>query len=129
MQHTVNCRLAAAVVVPDVIPPERLYRYGARGKLHRYPGLKEEYYLADFEPDPAVLDELGLDPAAPIAVVRTPPAVSLYHRFENDLFGAGAGAAARRSRWSSCPAPRSSGRSSRRPAASSSPSARSTPSR
>ena len=24
-------------------------------KLHRYPGLKEEYYLADFEPDPAVL--------------------------------------------------------------------------
>jgi uncharacterized protein len=38
-------------------------------------------------PDPAVIDELGLDCAAPIAVVRTPPAVSLYHRFENDLFG------------------------------------------
>ena len=35
VQHTVNCRLAAAVVVPDVIPPERLYRYGARGKLAR----------------------------------------------------------------------------------------------
>jgi uncharacterized protein len=88
VQHTVNCRLAAAVVVPDVIPPERLFRYGARGKLAPYPGLKEEYYLADFEPDPAVLDQLGLDPAAPIAIVRTPPAVSLYHRFENDLFGA-----------------------------------------
>ncbi len=87
VQHTVNCRLAAAVVVPDAIPPERLDRYGARGKLHRYPGLKEEYYLADFEPDPEVLGELGLDPAEPIAVVRTPPAVSLYHRFENDLFG------------------------------------------
>ena len=87
IQHTVNCRLAAAVVVPDVIPPERLYRYGARGKLHAYPGLKEEYYLADFERDPSVLDELGLDPGAAIAVVRTPPAVSLYHRFENDLFG------------------------------------------
>ena len=26
------------------------------------PGLKEEYYLADFEPDPAVLDELGPRP-------------------------------------------------------------------
>ena len=25
-------------------------------KLRRYPGLKEEYYLADFEPDPRVLD-------------------------------------------------------------------------
>jgi predicted glycosyltransferase len=87
VQHNVNCRLAQAVVVPDAIPPERLYRYGARGKLQRYSGLKEEYYLADFEPDTAVLAELGLDRAQPIAVVRTPPSVSLYHRFENNLFG------------------------------------------
>ena len=86
VQHNVNCRLARAVVVPDAIPPERLYRYGARGKVHAYPGLKEEYYLADFEPSEAVLAELGLDPAQPIAAVRTPPEVSLYHRFENDLF-------------------------------------------
>ena len=86
-QHQINCRLAARVVVPDVIPPERLAPYGASlEKLRRYEGLKEEYYLADFEPDRAVLDELGLDDAQPIAVVRTPPSVSLYHRFENDLF-------------------------------------------
>ena len=72
----------------DAIPPERL-RATARGRSSTsYPGLKEEYYLADFEPDPAVLDELALDPAQPIVVVRTPPAVSLYHRFENDTFGA-----------------------------------------
>jgi predicted glycosyltransferase len=89
VQHTVNCRLAKAVVVPDVIPPERLAPYGATpAKLRPYPGLKEEYYLADFEPDPVVLDELGLDRGQPIAVVRTPPAVSLYHRFENPLFAA-----------------------------------------
>ena len=86
VQHHVNCRLAQAVVVPDAIPPERLQRYGARGKVRAYEGLKEEYYLADFEPDPAVLEQLGLDPSRPIAVVRTPPEVSLYHRFENDLF-------------------------------------------
>jgi uncharacterized protein len=86
VQHGVNCRLAAAVVVPAVIPPDRLSRYGADGKVRPYEGLKEEYYLSDLEPDPAVLDELGLDRGQPIAVVRTPPAVSLYHRFENDLF-------------------------------------------
>ncbi|MDE3134758.1 MAG: DUF354 domain-containing protein [Acidobacteriota bacterium] len=86
VQHNVNCRLAQAVVVPEVIPPERLARYGAAGKLRRYPGLKEEYYLYEFEPNPKVLSELGLDASAPIAVVRTPPAVSLYHRFQNDLF-------------------------------------------
>ena len=86
VQHNVNCRLAAAVVVPDAIPSERLYHFGAHGKLRPYAGLKEEYYLSDFEPDPAVLLELGLDLAAPIVVVRTPPEVSLYHRFANDLF-------------------------------------------
>jgi hypothetical protein len=86
VQHHVNCRLARAVVVPDAIPPERLERYGARGKVRAYEGLKEEYYLADFEPDPAILAQLALDPERPIVVVRTPPEVSLYHRFENDLF-------------------------------------------
>jgi len=87
VQHSVNCRLARAVVVPAAIPPERLAPYGAKPhKLRRYPGLKEEYYLADFEPDPAVLDQLGLDRKAPLAIVRTPPEVSLYHRFESPLF-------------------------------------------
>ena len=86
VQHNVNCRLAQAVVVPEAIPPERLYRYGARRKIRAYAGLKEEYYLSDFEPDAGVLIELGLDPTEPIVVLRTPPEVSLYHRFENDLF-------------------------------------------
>ena len=86
VQHNVNCRLAATVMVPDTIPPERLYRYGARGKIRGYPGLKEEYYLSDFEPDPGIFTALGIDPQKAVAVVRTPPAVSLYHRFENDVF-------------------------------------------
>jgi uncharacterized protein len=86
-QHHVNCRLCRVVVVPDAIPPERLARYGAGPrKLRRYPGLKEEYYLAGFEPDEVVLGELGLDRERPLVVVRTPPEVSLYHRFENPLF-------------------------------------------
>jgi uncharacterized protein len=88
VQHTINCRLAQAVVVPEAIPLSRLARYAPMRKFHPYAGLKEEYYLAGFEPDPAVLDELGLDAAEPIVVVRTPPAVSLYHRFEHDTFGA-----------------------------------------
>ena len=85
-QHHVNCRLARSVVVPAAIPPARLRRYGAAGKIHAYQGLKEEYYLADFEPDETVLDDLGIDRGRPLVVVRTPPEVSLYHRFENPLF-------------------------------------------
>ncbi|HVE69176.1 MAG TPA: DUF354 domain-containing protein [Solirubrobacteraceae bacterium] len=87
VQHQIGCRLARRVVVPDRIPPERLRRYGVDGaKLAAYPGLKEEYYLSDFEPDPAVLDRLELDPSEVIVVLRPPPAVSLYHRRANPLY-------------------------------------------
>jgi predicted glycosyltransferase len=75
------------VVVPDAIPPKRLERYGVTSsKLAQYPGLKEEYYLADFEPDPRTIDELGVDRERVLVVVRTPPDVSLYHREANQLF-------------------------------------------
>ncbi|CAA9529197.1 MAG: protein of unknown function DUF354 [uncultured Thermoleophilia bacterium] len=89
LQHTLNCRAARRVLVPDAIPPERLRRYGATGaRLVRYPGLKEEYALADVEPDRAVLGGLGLADASPLAVLRPPPELALYHRFGNPLFEA-----------------------------------------
>jgi uncharacterized protein len=88
-QHNVGCRLARIVAVPEAIPPERLARYGVGpGKLRRYPGLKEEYYLADFEPDAGALDALGVDRARIVVIVRPPPDVSLYHRRANKLFPA-----------------------------------------
>jgi uncharacterized protein len=87
LQHQLGCRAATRVVVPDAIPPERLVRYGARPpKLLQYPGLKEEYYLSDFEPRPAVLDELGVDRGRVLVILRPPPDVSLYHRHSNPLF-------------------------------------------
>ena len=86
-QHRIGCRLARRVLVPDAIPAERLKRYGVGpDKLRQYPGLKEEYYLSDFEPDEAVLDELGLDRGRTLVVVRPPPDVSVYHRKANRLF-------------------------------------------
>lgn len=88
-QHGLGCRAARRVVVPEAIPQDRLDRLGARtAKVRRYPGLKEEYYLHGFERDESVLDELGLDRARVLVVVRTPPEVSLYHRHGNPLFAA-----------------------------------------
>src|SRR5712691_6074609 len=87
LQHQLGCRAATKVVVPEAIPAERLERYNARPpKLLQYPGLKEEYYLADFEPDRRVLELWQIDPARALVVVRTPPDVSLYHRRSNPLF-------------------------------------------
>ena len=86
-QHSLGCRAATRVVVPDAIPQERLDRLGAPSrKVRRYAGLKEEYYLHGFAPDPQVLDGLGIDRSRVLAVVRTPPDVSLYHRHGNALF-------------------------------------------
>src|SRR5437870_8884 len=74
-------------MTPEAIPPERLTRYGVGPeKLVQYPGLKEEYYLADFEPDESALEGLGLDRQRVVVVVRPPPDVSLYHRKSNPLF-------------------------------------------
>jgi uncharacterized protein len=87
LQHQLGCRAATRVVVPESIPVERLARYGARPpKLAQYPGLKEEYYLADFEPDVTILDSIGIDPQRVLVVLRPPPDVSLYHRHSNPLF-------------------------------------------
>lgn len=90
VMHHWNGRLATRVLVPSAIPEEALSGYGIRPpKLVRYPGLKEEYYLADHAIDDGVLAELGLDPTRLIAVVRPPPEVTLYHRgASTDLFAA-----------------------------------------
>ena len=87
LQHQLGCRAATKVVVPEAIPPERLRPYGVKPpKLVQYPGLKEEYYLADFEPDRSLLDRFQVDPARVLVVLRPPPDVSLYHRHSNPLF-------------------------------------------
>jgi uncharacterized protein len=87
LQHQLGMRAATKVVVPESIPVERLARFGVRPpKLLRYPGLKEEYYLADFEPDPSVLEGMGVDRNRILVVLRPPPDVSLYHRHSNPLF-------------------------------------------
>ncbi len=87
LSHSINVRFSTKALVPDAIPVSALAPYGGTERnVDRYPGLKEEYYLADFEPDPSVLDSLGLDPRNIIIVLRTPPSMAAYHRMENPIF-------------------------------------------
>jgi predicted glycosyltransferase len=86
-QHHIGCRLARRVMFPDSVPASRLRRFGVTAaKLFPYPGLKEEYYLYDFEPDPEALVRLGVETDRVVVIVRPPPDVSLYHRKSNPLF-------------------------------------------
>src|SRR5215203_934299 len=86
-QHRIGCRLARRVMFPDSVPLDRLRRFGVtEAKYFPYPGLKEEYYLYDFEPDPEALARLGVETERVVVIVRPPPDVSLYHRKSNPLF-------------------------------------------
>ena len=96
LQRKVSWRIARRVLVPDAIPLDALERAGAKpAKVFRYPGLKEDYYLSDFTPHPAVLAVLGLDGLGirpdrdgddrVLVVVRPPPETSAYHA-ENPLY-------------------------------------------
>jgi predicted glycosyltransferase len=90
LQRQLAFRAARRILAPDAIPLEAMRRAGARpAKVFRYPGLKEDYYLADLSPDHGVVGALGLDAKGidaeraddrVLAVVRPPPETSAYHR-------------------------------------------------
>jgi predicted glycosyltransferase len=86
VSHHVNLRLVDEIIVPEAIPVDRLVPYGIRPeRIVRYPGLKEEYYLHDFEPDATILQQLGVNPQSIVVVLRPAPEVTLYHRVQNPL--------------------------------------------
>lgn len=87
-------RLADVVLLPAALPGRLVRRQGARPrKVIHYPGIKEELYLADFEPDAAVEHSIGIrrDAETLLVVARTPPSRAAYHRFDNPIFEAALG--------------------------------------
>jgi len=86
LQRRISFRAARLVLAPDAIPIPAMEAAGAsEDRLFRYPGLKEDYYLADFRPEEAVLAELGLDRERLLVVVRPAPETSEYHA-DNPLY-------------------------------------------
>ncbi|HMT04682.1 MAG: DUF354 domain-containing protein [Solirubrobacterales bacterium] len=86
LQRKIAWRVAKRVLVPDSIPVDRLTKAGAKEeKLVRFPGLKEDYYLADFVPDPSVPEDLGVDLTRILVIVRPPPETAAYHA-DNPLY-------------------------------------------
>jgi predicted glycosyltransferase len=82
-------RLATCVLMPQALLGTNVSRQGAtRAKIVFYPGLKEELYIGDFQPDAEILDKLDVDRLGddPVVVTRTPPTRAIYHRFKNPLF-------------------------------------------
>lgn len=73
-------KISQKVLVPSEIPLELLRDRGyCLDKFVQYPGLKEEVYIYDFQPDPAILSKLGLDSDRLILTVRPPATWAHYH--------------------------------------------------
>ena len=82
-------RLARTVLLPAALERCGLGRQGATARKTRfYGGLKEELYLADFQPDAGLVGRLGVELAdgGTLVVARPAPDLAAYHSFENPLF-------------------------------------------
>lgn len=69
--------------VPEVIPDDAAYC--RRDHVRKYPGIKEDVYVPSFQPDPSIIQELGLQPDKVLATVRPPATEAHYHNPEAEI--------------------------------------------
>lgn len=65
------------IIVPDVIPTEAVPI--APERILKYPGIKEDVYVAGFAPDPTLLGEIGIGKDKIVISIR-PPATEAHYR-------------------------------------------------
>jgi len=71
--------LSTRLLTPKVIPKGEWTRFGIRDdQIIQYNALDPWAWLKDLQPNPHVLDELGLQPSKPIVVLRVEEALSAY---------------------------------------------------
>jgi len=81
----VSNTLATRIAIPKLIPDQVVIDKGIDlRKVVKYPGLKEEVYLGDFEPDDSVFSELHLDPSNVIVTLRPPATEAHYHHPQSE---------------------------------------------
>jgi uncharacterized protein len=73
------------MMTPEVIPPDTFIDNGMQPDhvLH-YPGIKEDVYVASFQPDPSLKKSLGLAAEELTVVIRPPASEAHYHNPESE---------------------------------------------
>lgn len=71
------------VITPTIIPHDSIPV--DQNRIRTYQGIKEDVYIKDFEPDPTILDELGLGGNNIVVTVRPPATEAHYHNPESDV--------------------------------------------
>jgi predicted glycosyltransferase len=70
------------LIIPEVIPNDTLKK--KVGKILKYPGIKEDVYINNFKPDPAIRDELGIHNNDLLVTIRPPATEAHYHNHHSD---------------------------------------------
>jgi uncharacterized protein len=75
------------ILMPDIIPESAMS--GRPGRTMKYPGLKEDVYVPRFQPDPSILNRLGIASDELLITLRPPATEAHYHNPESEeLFAA-----------------------------------------
>lgn len=70
------------LIVPECITDRDIH--WPHQQTLRYPGIKEDVYVPDFEPDARIYEELKLSPADILATIRPPATEAHYHNPESE---------------------------------------------
>jgi predicted glycosyltransferase len=76
------------VIAPAVIPNQAI-RIG-RGRILKYPGIKEDVYVPSFIPNPGIRRNLGIGESEVLVTMRPPANEAHYHNPESDVLFAAA---------------------------------------
>lgn len=67
---------------PELISKSK--RNNGHSRFRSYPGIKEDVYVPDFEPDPRILKDLGIEENSIVATIRPPATEAHYHNPESE---------------------------------------------
>lgn len=70
-------------IVPEFIPDP--VDIETKARVRKYPGLKEDVYVPEFRPDPALRDQLGISKDEILITVRPPATEAHYHNPEAEV--------------------------------------------
>ena len=72
------------LMVPSVVPDDSI-RWQIDSRVLRYPGIKEDVYLASFRPDEELKKRLGISGDELVITVRPPATEAHYHNPESEI--------------------------------------------
>ncbi len=72
------------IILPEFIPTEPYTQLAPREKISKYQGIDAIELFRDFEPDQAILQQLGVDPSQQVILFRPEKAYASFYKSDHD---------------------------------------------